>query len=34
LEWDFKSLKNYSYGRSSALPFTASLTELMHNKVE
>jgi predicted component of viral defense system (DUF524 family) len=34
LEWDFKSLKNYSSGRSSALPFTASLTELMHNKVE
>lgn len=29
VRWDFRELSNYSTGRSSALPFTASLTELM-----
>ncbi|MBL7471359.1 DUF2357 domain-containing protein [Robertkochia sediminum] len=29
LEWDFKNLKNYPSGRGSALPFTATLSELM-----
>ena len=32
--WDFKKLKNYKRGNASALPFTASLAELMRNKVE
>jgi len=32
VKWDFKKLKNYKNGRASALPFTASLTELMKNK--
>ena len=27
--WDFKALSNYKKGRGSAVPFTASLTELM-----
>jgi hypothetical protein len=31
--WDFRKLSNYSTGRASAFPFTASLTELMRNKV-
>lgn len=31
--WNFQKLKNYKTGRASALPFTASLTELMKNKV-
>ncbi|MFN8776296.1 MAG: DUF2357 domain-containing protein [Flavobacteriales bacterium] len=29
IKWDFKKLKNYQTGRSSALPFTATLSELM-----
>ena len=29
LEWDFRKLKNYSKGRASSNPFTASLSELM-----
>lgn len=33
VSWDFKSLKSYSTGRASAFPFTASLTELMKNKI-
>ncbi len=33
VKWNFKNLKNYTKGRASALPFTASLTELMKNKV-
>jgi len=33
VKWDFKKLKNYSTRRKSADPFTASLTELMKNKV-
>jgi len=32
--WHFKNLTNYSSGRSSAIPFTATLTELMKNKVK
>lgn len=31
--WDFSRLSNYSSGRASAFPFTASLTELMKNKI-
>lgn len=31
--WNFRNLKNYSHGRASAIPFTASLTELMRNVV-
>lgn len=34
LSWDFKSLTNYSTGRASAFPFTASLAELMKNKIK
>lgn len=34
LKWNFKNLQNYSPGRNSAMPFTASLTKLMNNKVE
>jgi len=30
--WDFKALSNYKKGRGSAVPFTASLTELMQCK--
>jgi predicted component of viral defense system (DUF524 family) len=33
VSWDFRKLSNYSTGRASAFPFTASLTELMKNKV-
>lgn len=33
VEWDFKKLSGYSGGRASAIPFTASLSELMRNKV-
>lgn len=32
VRWDFKKLKNYSSGRASALPFTASLGELVRSK--
>jgi predicted component of viral defense system (DUF524 family) len=31
--WDYRKLKGYASGRASALPFTASLSELMKNKV-
>jgi predicted component of viral defense system (DUF524 family) len=34
VKWDFKKLKNYSSGRASAHPFTASLTELMKCKIK
>lgn len=34
VKWDFKKLKKYVTGRASAFPFTASLTELMKNKVK
>ncbi len=30
--WNFRKLSNYSSNRASAIPFTASLTELMKNK--
>ncbi len=33
VSWDFRKLRNYSSGRASSLPFTASLAELMKNKV-
>jgi predicted component of viral defense system (DUF524 family) len=33
VNWNFKKLKNYSIGRASAIPFTATLTELMKHKV-
>jgi len=33
VKWDFKKLMNYSSGRASGIPFTASLTELMRNKI-
>jgi predicted component of viral defense system (DUF524 family) len=33
VSWDYRKLKGYSSGRASALPFTASLSELMRNKV-
>ena len=33
VSWDFRKLFNYSTGRASAFPFTASLTELMKNKI-
>lgn len=33
VKWDFKKLSNYESKRSSSFPFTASLTELMRNKV-
>jgi len=33
VRWNFKGLSNYSTGRASAFPFTASLTELMKNKI-
>lgn len=32
--WNFRALKNYSSGRASAFPFTASLSELMKNKIK
>jgi hypothetical protein len=32
VKWEFRKLINYSTGRASAFPFTASLTELMKNK--
>lgn len=32
-KWDFKKLSNYSSGRSSGIPFTATLSELMKFKV-
>ncbi|TVZ16095.1 DUF2357 domain-containing protein [Maribacter sp. MAR_2009_72] len=31
VKWFFKDLKNYKSGRQSAIPFTASLSELMRN---
>lgn len=33
-KWNFRNLKNYSGGRKSAYPFSASLTELMNTKVK
>ncbi|NSW93436.1 MAG: DUF2357 domain-containing protein [Bacteroidales bacterium] len=33
VRWDFRKLKNYSSGRASAFPFTATLSELMKNKI-
>jgi predicted component of viral defense system (DUF524 family) len=33
VRWDFKQLKNYKRGNASAFPFTATLAELMRNKV-
>jgi hypothetical protein len=33
VSWNFRGLSNYSTGRASAFPFTASLTELMKNKI-
>jgi len=33
VKWHFKNLENYSTGRASAFPFTASLSELMKVKV-
>lgn len=33
VRWKFKELSNYSTGRASAFPFTASLTELMRSRV-
>jgi predicted component of viral defense system (DUF524 family) len=33
VSWNFRVLSNYSRGRASAFPFTASLTELMKNKI-
>ena len=33
MRWNFKALKNYQTERASALPFTASLLELMKHKV-
>ncbi|MFT7234038.1 MAG: hypothetical protein ACI8TA_003267 [Cyclobacteriaceae bacterium] len=34
VRWNFKHLKNYSSGRASAFPFTASLAELMKHKIK
>lgn len=34
VKWDFRKLSNYSTSRASAFPFTASLTELMKNKIK
>lgn len=33
VSWNFRGLSNYSTGRASAFPFTASMTELMKNKI-
>jgi predicted component of viral defense system (DUF524 family) len=33
IRWNFRELNNYSTGRASAYPFTASLTELMKYKI-
>ncbi|HLO44559.1 MAG TPA: DUF2357 domain-containing protein [Leadbetterella sp.] len=33
LKWDFRKLKNYRTGSASAYPFTASLSELIKNKL-
>ena len=33
LSWNFKELNNYKSGRASAIPFTASLAELMQHKI-
>ncbi|MEX2514187.1 MAG: DUF2357 domain-containing protein [Cyclobacteriaceae bacterium] len=33
-KWDFRKLTNALSGRASAFPFTASLTELMRNKIK
>lgn len=33
LSWNFKELSNYSEGKSSAYPFTASLSELMKKRI-
>lgn len=33
VQWDFRRLSQYETGRASAIPFTASLTELMKNKI-
>lgn len=34
IHWDFRKLKNYSKGRASAFPFSASLAELMTNTIK
>ncbi|MEM7510488.1 MAG: DUF2357 domain-containing protein [Bacteroidota bacterium] len=34
VQWKFKKLKDYNGKRASAIPFTASLAELMRNKAE
>ena len=34
IKWAFKNLINYSSGRASAFPFTASLAELIKNKIK
>jgi hypothetical protein len=34
VSWNFRNLQNYSSGRASGIPFTASLTELMRNKIK
>src|SRR5690606_15936595 len=31
--WNFQRLKNFTAGRNSSFPFTASLSELMKNKI-
>lgn len=33
-KWDFRILQNYSTGRASAFPFTASLSDLMKCKIK
>lgn len=33
-KWDFRKLKNYNSGNASAKPFTATLTELIQQKIE
>ncbi|WP_033957523.1 DUF2357 domain-containing protein [Psychroserpens jangbogonensis] len=33
-KWDFRKLKNYNSGNASAKPFTTTLTELIHQKIE
>lgn len=33
IKWDFRKLSNYSRGRASAIPFTASIAELMNTVV-
>jgi predicted component of viral defense system (DUF524 family) len=34
VSWNFKGLSNYSTRRAAAFPFTASMTELMKNKIK